>query len=140
MESTNKSAGTLFIILELLLGIILSFIFIKFAWNNDNDDLWGKTIADGIIRIYGVLSLIFFFSVFLVGIIGAIKLKRSNKIGKAISYSILFWLLSLIASALLAQFGGIPSLYVVLVGIVVGFNLGLGHNSQKEAKDSEISN
>lgn len=140
MESTNKSAGPLFIILELLLGIILSFIFIKFALSNDNDDLWGKTIADGIIRIYGVLSLIFFFSVFLVGIIGAIKLKRSNKIGKAISYSILFWLLSLIASALLAQFGGIPALYVVLVGIVVGFNIGLGHNSQTETKDSEISN
>jgi fatty acid desaturase len=140
MESTNKSAGILFVILELLFGVILSFIFIKFALNNDNDDLWGETIADGIIRIYGVLSLIFFFSVFLVGIIGAIKLKRSNKIGKAISYSILFWLLSLIASALLAQFGGISALYVVLVGIVVGFNIGLGHNSQKEVNDSEISN
>jgi fatty acid desaturase len=138
MESTNKSTETLFIILELILGIILSFIFLKFAWNNDSDAMWGKTIADGIIRIYGILSLIFFFSVFLIGIIGAIKLKRSNKIGKAISYSIFFWLLSLIASVFLAQFAAIPSLYVVLVGIVVGFNLGLGHNSQ-EAKDSEIS-
>jgi hypothetical protein len=140
MESTNKYAGALFIILELFLGVILSVIFLRFVWNNDNDDLWGKTIADGIIRIYGALSLIFFFSVFLVGIIGAIKLKRSNKIGKAISYSILFWFLSLIASAFLAQFGGIISLYVVLAGIVVGFNLGLGHNSEIEAKDSEISN
>ena len=136
MESTNKSAGTVFIILELLLGIILSFIFIKFALSNDNDDLWGKTIADGIIRIYGGLSLIFFFSVFLVGIIGAIKLKRSNKIGKAISYSILFWLLSLIVSALLVQVGDIPALYVVLIGIVAGFNIGLAHNSQTETKDS----
>lgn len=135
MESTNTSARTLVVILELLLGIILSFIFLKFG-DLVNDDLWGKTIADGIIRIYSLFSLIFFFSVFLVGIIGAIKLKRSNKIGKAISYSIFFWFLSLIASSLLADFGGIPSLYVILVGIVVGFNIGLGHNSQKEAKDS----
>lgn len=136
MESTNKSTGTLFIILELLLGIILSFIFLKFAWNNDSDALWGKTIADGIIRIYGILSLIFFFSVFLIGIIGAIKLKRSNKVGKAILYSILFWLLSLIASALLAEVGAIPALYVVLVGIIVGFNIGLGRTSQTEPKNS----
>lgn len=138
MESTNKNEGTLFIVLELLLGIILGFIFIRFVL--DNDHLLGKTIADGIIRIYVVLSLIFFFFVFLVGIIGAIKLKRSNKIGKAISYSILFWLLSLIASAFLAQFGGIPALFTVLIGIVVGFNLGLEHNSKREIKDSEISN
>lgn len=135
MESTNRSARTLFIILELLLGIILSIIFLKFG-DLINDDFWGKTIGDGIIRIYGLFSLIFFFSVFLVGIIGAIKLKRSNKIGKAIAYSIFFWFLSLIASSLLAFIGGIPSLYVILVGIVIGFNLGLGHNSQKEAKDS----
>jgi hypothetical protein len=77
--------------------------------------------------------------VFLVGIIGAIKLKRSNKIGKAILYSIFFWFLSLIASsllALLAVFGGIASLYVILVGIVVGFNIGLGRNSKPETKNS----
>src|SRR6267154_2035861 len=130
MRSSNKSTGTLFIILELLLGIILSIIFMKFG-DIINDDFWGKTIADVIIRIYGVLSLIFFFSVFLVGIIGAIKLKRTNKIGKAIFNSILFWFLSLIASSLLALlpvFGGIASLYVILVGIVVGFNIGLGHS------------
>jgi Na+/H+-dicarboxylate symporter len=131
MESTNKSTGVLFIILELILGIILGFIFLKFTWNNDSDVLWGKTIADGLIRIYGMLSLIFFFAVFLVGIIGAIKLKRSNKIGRAIVYSILFWLLSLIASVFLAQFAAILSLYIILAGIVVGFNLGIGQNFQE---------
>ena len=140
MESTNKSPRTLFIILELLLGLILSFVFLILILKDDNDDFLGKTIADGIVRIYGVISLIFFFSVFLVGIIGAIKLKRSTKIGKAISYSILFWLVSLFVSAFLAQFWIIPSLYVILVGIVVGFNFGLGHNSQKEVKDSENLN
>lgn len=139
MESSKRYSLTLFIILELLLGILLSFLFLKFILNNDNDDWLGKTIGDGIIRIYGNLSLIFFFSVFLVGIIGAAKLKRSNKVGKAITYSILFWLLSLVASVYLAKFGAIPSLYVILVGIVLGFNLGLGHNSQKKANEPEIS-
>lgn len=140
MISKNKPSATLFIVLELLLGVLLSFFLIKFALNNDDDDLWGKTIGDGIIRIYGALSLIFFFSVFLVGIIGAIRLKRVNKIGKAIALSILFWFLSLIISVFCDEFMGIFSLYIILIGIVVGFNLGLGHASRVEVKDSEISN
>jgi hypothetical protein len=128
MESENKS--TRFIILEFVLGIILSIIFLRFAMNNDSDAIWGKTIGDGIIRIFGILSLIFFFSVFLVGIIGAITLKRSNKIGKAIAYSFLFWFVSLVAIVYIAQFAGMLSAYVSLIAIVVGFNLGLSENSK----------
>jgi hypothetical protein len=139
MGSANKPSWGLFIVLELLLGIILSIVFLKLILSNDSDSFWGKTIADSIIRIYGIVSLIFFFSVFLVGIVGAYRLEQSNKIGKAIAYSILFWLLSLIGSGYLAGFGAIPSLYIILVGIVLGFNLGLEHNSKKEAKDSKIS-
>lgn len=61
MVPANKFSKTAFIVLELILGVVLSLIFLKFARNNDSDDLWGKTIADGIIRFYTILSLIFFF-------------------------------------------------------------------------------
>ena len=135
----NKSTRIVFVLLEIFIGIVLSFVFLRFTLNDNNDKLWGKTFADGIIRIYGVLSLIFFFSVFLVGIIGAYKLNQSNKIGRGILYSFLFWLVSLIASAFLAQFGGIPSVYIILIGIVAGFNLGLGFSSQYVSRNSETS-
>jgi hypothetical protein len=136
MSSTINNKISPFIILELILGIVLNTIFLKFAAHNDSDSLWGKTIADGIVRIYGILSLLFFFSVFLIGIIGAYTLKRANKIGKAIGYSIIFWFLSLIASVFIAQFAALVSLYVILIGIVVGFNLGLGQ-SFASPKDNE---
>src|SRR6266496_2775155 len=134
MNSTHKSAETKFIVLEVLLGIVLSFVFIILIWNNDN--FWGSAYFSGIIRLYGISSLIFFFAVFLVGIIGANKLNQSNRIGKAIFYSILYWLLSLIGAVILANFLYILSLYFILAGIVVGFNHGLRYDSQKWTNNS----
>lgn len=127
MES-NYKPDTKYIVLESLLGIILGAVFIRIAWNND--DLWGKTIADGIIRFFGGLSLIFFFSVFSIGTIGAIRLKRSDKIIRAIIYAIGFWLLSLLVTVVLANFMLMGSLLIILAAIVYGFNLGLRHNSE----------
>jgi len=134
MDSTNKSVETRFIVLEVLLGIILSVVFIILIWNNDN--FWGRDYFSGIIRLYGISSLIFFFAVFLIGIIGAIRLKQSNRIAKAIFYSILYWPLSLTGAVILANFLNILSLYFILAGIVVGFNHGLRHNSQKVTNSS----
>ena len=122
MESKNNSV-TKYIIGESLLGITLGTVFTIIAL--DNDAIWGKTIADGIIRFFGGLSLIFFFSVFLIGIIGAIKRKRTDKIPRAVVYSVGFWILSLIIVTFLANFLFVASLIIILAAIVYGFNLGL---------------
>lgn len=91
MEAENRP-DKIYIIWESILGIVLGIIFIIIDWNND--DVGGETIADGIIILFGGLSLVFFFSVFAIGIIGAIKLKRTNNIARAIIYSIFFGVLS----------------------------------------------
>ena len=128
MDIAKKSTEAWLIISEILLGIILSLVFIKLIWNID--DFFGKDYLTGIIRFYGGLSLIFFFSVFSIGIIGAIKLKQSNKIIKAIFYSIFFWLFSLVISVVLINFLYFLSLYIILAGVVFGFNLGLRRSLQ----------
>jgi hypothetical protein len=130
MES--KKSITKYIVLESIISIALGAVFMIIIWNKD--DFWGKTIEDGIIRFFGGVSLIFFFSVFSVGIIGAIKLKRTDKILKAVFYSVCFWALSLIITAVVANFLLMGSVLIILAGIVYGFNLGIRYNS------SEISN
>jgi len=127
MESKHKS-DTKYIVLELFFGLVFGVVFIITTLNNN--DFWGKTIADGIIKFFGGLSLIFFFTVFFIGIIGAIKLKRTDKILRAIIYSFCFWVLSLIASVVLANFLFMGSTLIILAAIVYGFNLGLRHNSE----------
>jgi hypothetical protein len=121
MES--KKSITKYIVLESIISIALGAVFMIIIWNKD--EFFGKTIEDGIVRFFGGLSLIFFFSVFSVGTIGAIKLKRTDKIMKAVFYSICFWVLSLIIIAVLADFLRIGSVLIILAGIIYGFNLGL---------------
>lgn len=134
MDSSSKSAEVWLMVSELFLGVILSVGFIILIDGNNN--LIGQDYVTGFIRFYAGLSIIFFFAVFSIGIIGAIKLKRSNKIVRAIFYSIIFWTFSVGLSIVLSQFLYIFSLYIVLGGIIFGFNLGLRHNSQKVASNS----
>ena len=119
----SKNPITKYIVLESIISIVLGAIFMIIIWNRD--DFWGKTIEDGVVRFFGGLSLIFFFSVFAIGIIGAIKLKRTDKILKAIFYSVCFWALSLVITAVVANFLPIGSPLIILTGITYGFNLGL---------------
>ncbi len=114
---------------EFAFGIALSLIFFKIVWTND--DFFGDSYGTGIFRFYGALSIVFFIAVFSVGIFGAITLRQSNKIANAILNSFLFWLLSMILYVITFSFFSytmnlrtIP-LYIPLVGIIVGFNLGM---------------
>lgn len=136
MDSTDSPDMTWYIVLEVLLGITLSIIFLII--NRKSDNFWSLDYISGFIKIFAVSSLLFFLAVFSVGIIGAIKLKQSHKISKAIFYSILYWLSSLIGVAVLASVLYIFSLYFMLAGIVIGFNHGLKHKDK--ASDPKISN
>lgn len=114
---------------EFTFGIALSLIFFKIVLTNN--DFFGNSYSSGIFKFYGALSIVFFIAVFSVGIFGAITLRQSNKIANAILYSILFWLLSMALYVVTFSFFSytlnlrtIP-LYIILVGIIVGFNLGM---------------
>jgi hypothetical protein len=136
MDSADKPDMTKYIILEVLLGLVLGIVFLIIIW--DNNSFWGRDYLTGLFKLCGILSLIFFIAVFTVGLIGAFKFKLSNKISKAIFYSVIYWLSSLIAVAVLANFLYIFSAYFMLAGIIVGFNHGLRHKSKDESGQSEI--
>jgi hypothetical protein len=126
MKVANRPDTAAFVIAELLLAAVLSFIFLRWAMNSNSSNIWGKTIGDSVIRMYALISMIFFFSVFTIRIFGAIRLKKANQIGRAIGFSFLFWILSLVAFAFFTRaIGPIPSLYILLIGVIVGFNFGL---------------
>ena len=131
MDSGDKPDMTNYIVLEVLLGLILSIGFLIIIW--DNNSFWGNDYFSGLFKLCGILSLIFFFAVFSIGLIGAFKFKLSNKISKAVFYSIIYWLSSLIGVAVLANFLYLFSFYFMLAGIVVGFNHGLRSNSKNES-------
>lgn len=118
---------------EYVFGIALSLVFLKLILVND--DFFGDAYGSGILRFYGGLSVVFFIAVFSVGIFGALKLRQANRIQKAVTHSFLFWLLSLILYTMMFSFFSyylnlrtIP-LYIILVGIIVGFNVGLNLKS-----------
>jgi hypothetical protein len=126
MRLDRITIWSIIIIMQLILGIILSSIFLSVIWSKD--DFWGDSYGSGILRFYGVLSLIFFVAVISVGIVGAIILRQTDKIFKAILFSVLFWFLALILYAVTFSFFSyslnqrIIPLYIILIGIVVGFN------------------
>ncbi len=129
MNWDKKSPMIALVAGEFAFGIALSLIFFKLALANDA--FFGNSYVTGIVRFYGVLSIVFFVAVLSVGIFGAIKLGQSNKIPNAVLYSILFWLLSMVLYSVTFSFFSytlnlrtIP-LYIILAGIIVGFNLGI---------------
>jgi hypothetical protein len=110
-------------VLELVFGIILSIVFYNFFLSEGN--FQEIDYLEGIIIFYGILNLLFFLAVFSIGIIGAIRLKQTSKIPRAIFYSIIFWIISLVISTILLPMFFL-SVYIVLIAIIVGFNIGLG--------------
>lgn len=125
MGISNRTAWLMF--LELLFGVLLSIFFLKVTLFGDYS--LGKNFLSGFINFYGVLSLVFFFAVFSIGIIGAIRFEQSDKIPRAILYSLIFWVISLVISLILINIISFLSLYVILIGIIAGFNKGLRKNS-----------
>jgi hypothetical protein len=109
---------------EVFFSLILSIVSIIITFNLDKG-FWGSDYLTGFLRFYGGISLIFFASVFMFGIPGAMKLKPSGNITMAIVCSIAFWLLSLVVTAIAAQFLYVFSAYVMLLGIICGFHYGL---------------
>jgi hypothetical protein len=135
MSSTIRRSENL-IALEILVGIGLSVPFIIVTLNLGNE-FWGDDYFTGLLRFYGGLSILFFASVFIVGIIGAIISKLSERIAAAVLYAIGFWLLSLVVTAVTAEFLRLFSAYFMLAGITYGFNYGLRRNTATKIDDPE---
>jgi hypothetical protein len=120
---------------EFAFGVALSLIFFSLIFSNNA--FFGKSYASGIFMFFGTLSLVFFVAVISVGIYGAVISRQANKIGGAIVHAILYWFLSLIlyilfgAIPFVADLGVIP-FYIVLIGIIVGFNKGLSRQTKNE--------
>ena len=127
MKLDRTLIWSIIIATQLILGIILSLIFINSTLGKD--DFLGYSFVNGIMRFYGGLSLVFFIAVLSVGIPGAIILRQTDKILKAILFSILFWFISVILYTVAFNFFndtlhlGFISLYIILAGLTVGFNL-----------------
>ena len=118
---------------EVFFSLILSIAFIIITFNLDKV-FWGTDYLTGFIRFYGGMSIIFFASVFVFGIPGAIKSKPSGNVTMAIICSIVFWLLSLVLTAITAQFLYVFSAYIMLLGIMYGFHYGLKVKVKKDSK------
>jgi hypothetical protein len=121
---------------EFAFSIALSLIFFGIILRNEN--FFGRSYASGIFRFYGALSIVFFIAVLSVGIFGANKRRQTTNIRRAVLFSVLFWLLSLVIYIMTESFFSdtlnlrrIP-LYIILIGIIFGFNLGLNLKSTTE--------
>ena len=121
---------------EFAFGVALSLIFFSLTFSNDT--FFGESYCSGIFRFFGALSLIFLVAVISVGIYGAIITRQVNKIGYAIGHAILYGFLLLILYILLSAIPlvvdlGVTPFYIVLIGIIFGFNKGL--NRQTKGRD-----
>jgi hypothetical protein len=129
MNARDAGLKTWLVVSETVLGIMFSLILMKLI--DDTNHLLGEDYIMVVIKFYGILSFAFFLAVFPIGIYGAIKLKQEDKIKRAIFYSIIFWALSLIVSIISSGVLYAFSIYIILIAIVFGFNIGLGFNSKK---------
>ena len=113
---------------EFVLGVAFSVIFLYVIFLNDS--FWGDSYATGFLMLFGGLSLVFFIAVLVVGIYGAIIKQQQRRIPEAIAYAFLYWFLSIMLYVLasfipvVVDLGIIP-FYIVLIGIIFGFNKGL---------------
>jgi hypothetical protein len=85
--SARKQSPEYFIEAEVFLSLILSIAFIIITLNLDKG-FWGSDYFTGFLRFYGGMSIIFFASVFVIGIPGAIKSNPSGNVTMAIICSI----------------------------------------------------
>ena len=103
-------------------GVALSFVF--FGISLINHKWFGNSYASFIIRFYSILSIVFFIAVFSVGIFGALRFGKSYKIARAILFSFLFWILSIIIYA--ATFSYFPD--TLNLGIIPLYNFSRNRN------------
>jgi len=133
-KTENRLIHPVLIIFELIVGVILGSILFNIDQSGTSSS---QSYFSGIVKLYGGLSLTFFFSVYLVGIIGQNILGQVVRFKKAISLSILFWLVSIIIYTSTFNFFSYGlewreiSVYIILTGIIFGFNLGIYLEGQK---------
>jgi len=137
MTELNKKNiwWALIIVSELILGITMGLIFIKTTLYCSG--FLSTTYFSGIFMFYGSLSLVFFIIVFIIGIYCAKRMGKSRLIKRAIIFSIGMWILSLIIYAMTFRYFSyelnlriLPN-FIILLGVVIGFNIGLLSTTKK---------
>ena len=122
MNRHNKSSIIALVAVEFVVGIILSAILFRYV--SFEDEFYRGSYLKLILSFYGILSIVFFTGVL------------SAKIPKAILYSIVCWLLSIVLYTATFNFIAftlnqrIPALYILLAGIIIGFNFGIRMSKQ----------
>jgi hypothetical protein len=122
LSRANKLSA-IFIVLELLVGIILGSLFLRRIDNNE--EILGKTIGEGTIVMFGGPFLIFLICVCLIGIVGAVANRQNARIFKAIFYALFFGFLSLFLSGAFIGILSIAALFIPLPFVILGFYHGL---------------
>jgi hypothetical protein len=131
----KRTIWILIILLEIVLGVLLGLVFINIIM--DSDSFFGNSYFSGIVRFYGLVSLIFLLTVFTIGIMGSKRLNKSHNIKKAIFLALAFWFISLVFYAISFSFFSyslnwrILPIFILLIGIILGFNIGLASKTKK---------
>jgi hypothetical protein len=135
MKLSHQKTAFLLIAAELAVGVLAGVLFINGVSEGFFDS--NSSYGSGLIRFFVVLSLLFFASVLLVGIPGAIYLGQKKTITNGIYYAVIFWFLTIILYIFTINFFtntlklGLASMFLILVGIVSGYNFGLRRNLPK---------
>jgi hypothetical protein len=131
----KRTIWILIILLELVLGVLLGLGFIKTTM--DSNSFFGNSYFSGIIRFYGLVSLIFILTVLTIGIIGAKSLNKMHSVKKAIYLTLVFWGVSVVIYTMSFSFFSytlnwrILPIFILLIGIILGFNIGLASKPDK---------
>lgn len=134
MSLKTKSFKITLIVLELLTGVLAGILFTKMAMANDS--LWGQTYLQSITFYYGTISLLFFAAVILVGGYASKKLNLQINLKKGILFAIIFWIAGLILYVSLFNQLSYKlnirweSVFILLLTICLGFNIGIGLKKQ----------
>lgn len=118
------------IVLERLVGVLVGILFTKIALANDS--LWPESYFLGIVFYYGIISLLFFAAIILVGKYAATKLNQQINIKKGIFFAIIFWIAGLVLYVFLFNLLsyklniGWQSVLILLGAMCLGFNIGVG--------------
>jgi hypothetical protein len=131
----KRTIWILIVLLELVLGGLLGLGFIKTTM--DSNSLFGNSYFSGIVRFYGLISIIFILTVLTIGIIGAKRLNKLHSVRKAIYLALVFWGVSVAIYVISFSFFSyslnwrILPIFILLIGIILGFNIGLVSKTDK---------
>jgi|GEM_PF-3594496 len=106
---------TVFVILEILLGISGGIFYI-----NQLEDTPNSSLMDSIFNAYLVLNAIFFGITVVLGTVSAIYLRKTNRLFTSIFLSLAIGVLFLIIHATVLAVA--PFAFFSLLGFVLGFN------------------